>query len=161
MTESEAIRAAIAAWCEQSTELDALDARVVAVVEQAVERGFWRVVAMRETHESLRQLAHADPILREERAAILHALRDSSEQALAERLHLSSSSLAALRQMRPRAPRLTDEQRVMLGLAPRQLALDEPATLDESALNTPERLQTQAGVGRESDGAKKKRLQRA
>jgi hypothetical protein len=124
MTESDAIRAAVAAWCSAGP-LDApLDVRLVDLVEQAVARGF--MLAMQGRNRDDGTFAHADPIAREERAAVLRALQDESEGTLAQRLSLSPSLLAAIRNMKPRAPRLTDEQRVELGLTPRQLEFEAP-----------------------------------
>ena len=127
MTESEAIRAAIAEWCAAKPLDEPLDARLAALVEQAVARGFLRAMQGRprdgRTDSDGPALALADPIAREERAAILVALTDEQEQTLAARLGLKVSEIAAIRMMKARAPRLTDEQRVELGLAPRQLAL--------------------------------------
>ena len=127
MTESEAIRAAIAEWCAAKPLDEPLDARLVALVEQAVARGFLRAMQGRprdgRTDSDGPALALADPIAREERAAILVALTDEQEQTLAARLGLKVSEIAAIRMMKARAPRLTDEQRVELGLTPRQLAL--------------------------------------
>ena len=126
MTESEAIRAAIAAWCAAGPLDTPLDARLVALVEQAVARGFLRAMQGRPRGPNHGEtLAQADPIAREERAAVLAALADEQEQTLAARLGLATSEIAAVRSMKAGAPRLTDEQRVELGLAPRQLALVE------------------------------------
>jgi hypothetical protein len=127
MTESEAIRAAIAAWCAAGPLDTPLDARLVALVEQAVARGFLRAMQGRPRGPNHGEtLAQADPIAREERAAVLAALDGEREQTLAARLGLAASEIAAVRSMKAGAPRLTDEQRVELGLAPRQLALVEP-----------------------------------
>jgi hypothetical protein len=130
MTESDAIRAALVDWCAagplDSTLDNPLDSRLVALVEQAVERGFLRAMQGNPQHGNA--IALADPIAQEERAAILAALANEREETLAARLGLTASQLAAIRNMRPRAPRLTDEQRAALGLQARQLALpvEEP-----------------------------------
>jgi hypothetical protein len=125
MTESDAIRAALVDWCAagplDSTLDNPLDSRLVALVEQAVERGFLRAMQGNPQHGNA--IALADPIAQEERAAILAALANEREETLAARLGLTASQLAAIRNMRPRAPRLTDEQRAALGLQARQLAL--------------------------------------
>jgi hypothetical protein len=111
----------LAAWCASSPD-SALDPRLADLVEQAVARGFVRAMSERtgRTHTSI---VHADPIAQEERAAILRALNDERDETLAARLGLSVSQLAAVRGMKARAPRLTDEQRARLGLAPRQMQL--------------------------------------
>lgn len=121
MTESDAIRAALAAWCASSPD-SALDPRLADLVEQAVARGFVRAMSER-TGRTNTSIVHADPIAQEERAAVLAALTDERDETLAARLGLSMSQLAAVRGMKARAPRLTDEQRARLGLAPRQMQL--------------------------------------
>lgn len=114
MTESDAIRAALAAWCASSPD-SALDPRLADFVEQAVARGFVRAMGERTARTPI---VLADPIAQEERAAILAALTDERDETLAARLGLTVSQLTAVRSMKARAPRLTDEQRAALGLAP-------------------------------------------
>jgi hypothetical protein len=121
MTESDAIRAALTAWCASSPD-SALDQRLVDLVEQAVARGFVRAMGERTAHKHT-TIVHADPIAQEERAAIFAAGAVELDETLAPRLGLTVSQLAALRGMKASAPRLNDEQRAALGLAPRQLQL--------------------------------------
>lgn len=116
MTESDAIRTAIAVWCASDAD-GALEPRHVDLVEQAVARGFFRAMTERVAREHV-PIVHADPIAQEERAAILAALTDERDETLAARLGLTVSQLTAVRSMKARAPRLTDEQRAALGLAP-------------------------------------------
>jgi hypothetical protein len=118
MTESDAIRAAVVAWCTSGFVDGApennYDQRLVALVEKAAERGF--LSAMHCKGSFGKDIAAADPIAQEERAALLAALANEREETLAARLGLTARHLAAIRNMRPRAPRLTDEQRSALGL---------------------------------------------
>ena len=121
MTESDAIRAALAAWCASSPD-SALDQRLADLIEQSVARGFVRAMSERVARKHT-SIVHADPIAQEERAAIFAAGPGELDETLALRLGLAVSDVAAIRGMKAGAPRLTDEQRAAVGLAPRQLQL--------------------------------------
>jgi len=110
-TESQALREALLVWCLQSDDRT-IDEHIIALVEEAVERGFMRAMRRNKSPEL------ENPLAREERAAVLSALIDQRLEMLASKLEMSIPKIRAIVKARPGAPALNVEQRAYLGLAP-------------------------------------------